>query len=616
MKLPTNLSESFAALWGSDSAEKAIEAGASRRPAGPGKGPAALPPRSSSGSSAPQATSLLAVPPEVRQGIFNLLPVRSSQNLLAVHNTCTALRRDVVADGNLQRRHQVAQQMAHLAMLASKAVGRATQPDRAAQCVPLLPLLNPKQRGKLVDVVVNEHNYGGFANVNHGRPIDGAGLRAERVGDMVAGLAYLDEAQQSRLVQAALGFAGGNHAAKVICSFGTELAHLSQALHGELVGKALGLANEANRAVAIAGLGAGLAHLNQEQQQDLLTAALGMNSNWNREAPLQNWKREAIFGLCKGLKHLDADQRDTLFNEAITVNADQLWLLALAIENLGSSLGCLSDTQRSTLVDFTTLMMEGRHSMAPRALRGLAAGLQQLTENQRDRLVTATTQIDPRLMAGCDAIAALGAGLAHLTPMQQDRLLDAASRLPVDKRGSIAVAGLAAGLGSLNTVQKDRVVRMACMHPNNDSKAKAIAVLGARLGDLEHAQHEALVDAAKSLFMAGTVNDEMSRTLGAGLGVGLGSLHPDLRSALVNALTRQLTPEEGPLRASTAWVIAGLGAGRPHLDKAQYKELVAAATRHHGDSVIVAFAGEAIKALDPGGVSRVVVGNNRHDLRG
>jgi hypothetical protein len=524
--------------------------------------------------------------------VFNRLPHDAHRNLLAVHDTCKAFRNVVANEAPLQRRHrmerQIAPQMAHLAVLVGKAVDRATKPNRAIQCVPLFPLLEPEQRGKLVDVVIDERNHGGA--------IDRVGVRARNVGRMAQMLACLDKPHQAKLVEAAIGFCDGTHAAVAISGFGVELAHLDKALRGKLVDKAVGLMKEQDRAAAIAGLSVGLAHLDDAQKESLLTAATTIDDEF--------WKNRAIQALCKGWKGLKATHQATLFDQVIILPVPSR---AQAVQNLGSSLKDLSVHQWAPLVASTLELLDRDRHWAPLAIGGLAAGLERLTLPQRDTLVTESMA---RLSGEGKAkvITALGAGLAHLTPAQQDKLLDAAAALGISGGKAEAIAGLAAGLASLDKARQDRVVGMALGLPNDYGKARAIAALGARLGDLEHEQHQALVDAAIGLFRTAAVDKETYRALGAGLGAGLGHLHPDLRSAVVHTLTRKLSRGEKRLRPCIAEAIAGLGAGRPHLDDAQYEALVAAATRLQSRAgwapfrkpdhrVIVAFAAEAAKAL-------------------
>ena len=487
--------------------------------------------------------------------------------------------------------------MAHLAMLVRKAVDRATKPNRAVQCIPLLPLLNPGQRGKLVDVVVDKRNYEGSATWNYGDATDWTAVRARNVGKMAQMLVYLDEPDQTRLVKTTIGFGDGKHAAMAISGFGAELAHLNEPLRGKLVDKAVGLTEEKDRAAAIEGLSAGLAYLDDTQKGKLLTAAIDIESG--------TWKGPAIASLCKGWKHLNPAQRATLFDEALKLPASSR---AQAIQNLGSSPKDLSEKQWSKLVD-TTLDLLNQHSFwAPPAICGLAAGLERLTLPQADTLVTESMA---RLHSKGKAkvIVALGARLGDLTPPAQDKLLDAAAGLYTDSEKAQAIAGLAAGLASLDKARQDRVIDMALGLSDNGCKAQAIAALAARLGDLEHGQHKTLVDASIGLFQAEAFNKEAYKALGAGLGAGLRHLHPDLRSALVSTLTRKLSTHEKRLRPFIAEAIAGLGAGRPHLDEAEYQALIAAANRLQSragwapfrkpdHSVIVAFAAEAAKALE------------------
>lgn len=532
--------------------------------------------------------------------IFHRLPDDGpSRDLLAVHHTCRAFRNVVVNDGSLKRRHQVSHQMAHLAMLVRKAADRATKPNRAVQCIPLLPLLNSGQRGKLVDVVVDKRNYGDSATWNYGGGTDWAGVRAGNVGKMAQRLDHLEEPHRTRLVETAIGFGAGTHAAVAISGFGTKLACLSMALRGQLVDKAVSLTEEKDRAAAIAGLSAGLAHLDAAQKDKLLTAAVNIEDGL--------WKGTAIAGLCKGWKHLNTAQQATLFNEV--TNLPVSWR-AQAIENLRSSLKDLGGEQWNTLVATTFDLLNQHPLWAPPAVCGLAAGLDRLTLQQRDTLVTESMA---RLNGEDKAkvIAALGARLADLTPAQQDQLLDAAAGLDTDSAKAQAIAGLAAGLACLDKARQDRVIGMALGISDNGSRAKAIAALAARLGDLEHEQHKTVVEASIALFKAEASDKETYRALGTGLGTGLRHLEPDLRNALISTLTRTLSTHEKRLRPFIAKAIAGLGAGRPHLDETEYQALIAAATRLQSrsgwapfrtpdHSVIVAFAAEAAKALDPG----------------
>jgi hypothetical protein len=536
-----------------------------------------------------------ALPPEILVQVFDRLPnPHHHRDLRAVHNTCTAFRHAVINDGRLQRRYQ----MDVLALLVSKSAGQATKPNRAVQCIPLLPLLNPAQRGKLVDVVINSSNYGDSVRWTLSSGTDWTADRASHIGRMAQGLAHLDKPQQTRLVQAAIGFAEGQYVAKAIGGFGKELAHLGVALRGEVVNKAISLADTDDRAAAIAALGPGLEHLDRNQQQALLKTALAIAH--------PDHKAYAVRNLCTGLKYLDAAGQKALFANVISIPPGRLQ--ALAIEHLGASLGSLSPDQRDTLATAVFgLIHHGIPSLcAPSAIRGLAAGLEHLTLPQRDTLVNQSmTRLNRHDKAG--AIAALGAGLAHLRPEQQDTLLDAAAGLDTAHGKADAVTGLAVALASLDTARKDRVVDLVLSLPNNDSKARAIAALGARLGHLEQRRHAAVVDAAIRLFKDATISKEMHRAVAAGLGAGLGSLHKDLRSALVDTVTRAPPPKDKQRNVLAAEAIAGLGAGRAHLDEAQYKALIAAATQPQGRSglapfgmpghhLICAFAAEAVRA--------------------
>jgi len=489
--------------------------------------------------------------------------------------------------------------MAHLSLLVSHAVDRATKPNRAVRCIPLLPLLQPAQRGKLVDVVVDKRNYGDSATWHYGGGPDWAAVRAGHVGRMAQMLDHLEAPHHTSLVETAIGFDDGAHAAVALSGFGTTLACLSMALRGKLVDKAVDLTDEKHRAAAIVGLSAGLAHLDDAQKDKLLTAAVALE--------IGVWKGRAIASLCQGWKHLNATQQATLFHAVTQLPAAPR---AQAIQHLGSSPQHLSEAQWNTLVATTFDLLNQHHLWSPPAVCGLAAGLDRLTLQQRDTLITESMA---RLHSEgkSTVIAALGARLADLTPAQQDKLLDAAAGLDTDPTKMRAIAGLAAGLASLDGVRQNRVIGMALLISDNSSRAQAIAALAARLGDLEHGQHKILVDASLGLFRLETFVKAAYRALGAGLGTGLRHLRPDLRGALVSTLTRKLSTHEKSLRPYIAEAIAGLGAGRPHLDKAEYQALIAAATRLQSragwaqfrapdHSVFMAFAAEATKVLAPG----------------
>jgi hypothetical protein len=186
-----------------------------------------------------------------------------------------------------------------------------------------------------------------------------------------------------------------------------------------------------------------------------------------------------------------------------------------------------------------------------------------------------------------EAIAALGTNLRHLTDAQQDKLFDAATRLNYDHHE--AIAGLAAGFASLDkSVRKDqlggRLVDMVLSLSDGTVMANAIAALGPRLDHLKQDRHEGLVDAAIRLFKNGKgSNLDGIRALSAGLGAGFQSLRQDLRSKLIDTVTRQqLTKDEFQLLCA-AEAIAGLGAGLLHLNEAQGKALLAAADRLPGE---------------------------------
>jgi len=561
-----------------DSNRHAAEFGRGR---GPGSGPVELRARRSAGASAPRSTSIQTSREDAHEP------------LLSVHSAGTAIDHVAVKDAPLQRRPL----KVRLAKLVGQAVNHATKPNRAIQCLPLFPLLEPAQRGKLVDVVVNERNYGGSAACWRSDTTDWGEVRADHLSEMAQMLAYLDVPQQAKLVEAAFNFGDEADAAAAIAGFGAALAHLNEALRGRLVDKAIGLKDDYARATAIGGLSAGMAHLDPTRKECLLTAAATIENAY--------WKATALQNMCKGWTGMEAAQQAKLFDQVTALPAP--WL-AKAIQNLGSSLQHLSEDQRTCLFGLTLKLFDRNGYHAPHAIDGLAAGLEYLTGPQRDALVTtplAHYTGEGRSMA----MASLGPGLAHLKPELQDTLLDAAAGMDTPSHKAQAIAGLAAGLAALDPARQERVIGMALGLPDDDSKAVAIAALGPRLGDLKLEQQQALVDAAIGLFRTGAVSKKLSRTLSAALGAGLKHLPADLRGALVTALTRPLSQDEKGLRGSTGEAIAGLGAGYPYLDEGQYQALMAATKRLQNRSgwapfrtpdhrVIVAFAAEAAKALD------------------
>jgi hypothetical protein len=230
------------------------------------------------------------------------------------------------------------------------------------------------------------------------------------------GLACLDEAQRSELVNTALAIEPGSYRAVALNCLTAGLAHLSLSQRTRILDAVLML-DEISRAGAISEMGAALEHLSEDQRAQLIDAAFAL------PGPLAEG---AIAGLTTNMAHVPERQSTRLFEAVLGIQdrSDRDGLLAWTAAGVAD----LDDTQRERLVAATIELAPKNPVEQGKAIPALAGQLAFLNRSQRERLFTTCLAIADEGHLN-RALKSLAPGLMHLDPPMRGQLLVQVERM-------------------------------------------------------------------------------------------------------------------------------------------------------------------------------------------